>query len=112
MLFDERFLYRYVQVYTQKVQNIVGNGIYKKCDQLMEADDVLKSQYAFKVFTQTLLFIDDITVVVNLRPYIYILLKKVKVHHSNFILQPEKTKQHNISNHPFVCVFIYVYIYI
>ena len=64
MFFDERLLFQ-LYIYTLEMN-------YKKCDQLMEADDVLKSQYAFKVFTQTLLFIDDITVVVNLRPYIYI----------------------------------------
>ena len=55
MFFDER-------LYIGNWKNELLQQEKKKCDQLMEADDVLKSQYAFinKVFTQTLLFIDDI----------------------------------------------------
>ena len=71
MLFDERFLYRYM--YHTKGAKHVGNGIYKKCDQLMEAD----ANMILRFFTQTIILFIDITVVVvvNLRPNIYTLEK-------------------------------------
>ena len=66
MLFDERFLYRYM--YTKGAKH-VGNGIYFTVE--VWPVDGGRCQYDFKVFYPDYYYCDITVVVVNLRPNIY-----------------------------------------